>query len=160
MVHLEQMYSQMEEDKNFLHPNICNYCIDLIKSNLNKSHMFGDRYVLPFHQIEDPTIKSLQEFYEKLYSDKYLKNIEIVYWPVNEYHDWHDDTKYYDYTTITYLNDGYEGGRTMVGNITIEPTIGKIVKFPANIRHCVSKLTKGNRYVIVAWFNKNGKNNS
>ena len=53
--------------------------------------------------------------------------MEIIKWPAGEYHDWHDDKIYYHKTTITYLNEDYEGGRTTVEDYTVEPKTGKIV---------------------------------
>jgi len=165
MVHSVLMLDLTEED-NFLHPNICKYCIDIIKNNLHKTKTFFKRKVLYIGDSLDPTIINLLDYYKSLYKNHYIKNIEIVYWPVGELHTWHIDTGYknelknYDITTITYLNENYEGGRTIVKDKTIEPKIGKIVKFSAEIPHMVTELTKGERYVIVAWYNKNGKNNS
>ena len=52
------------------------------------------------------------------------------------------------------MNKNYEGGRTIVENKTIEPEIGKIVKFYSEKKHMVTELLKGKRYVIVAWYNK------
>ena len=78
--------------------------------------------------------------------------MELIYWPVGEYHDWHDDTIYYDKTTITYLNDNYEGGRTKVQNYEVVPKMGKIILFDSDKKHKVSPLLKGERYVILAWY--------
>jgi hypothetical protein len=154
---LEQMCNQMEEDNKFLHPNICKYCIDLIKSNMQLTEKFNSRYVLRFNQIEDPIINNLYKYYESINPKMFLNTLQLIYWPVGEFHDWHDDTIYYDYTTITYLNDDYEGGRTIVEDVMVEPSVGKQVRFPAKTRHMVTKLTKGHRYVIIAWFNKDKK---
>ena len=166
MVHSVLMLDLMEEDNNFLHPNICKYCIDLIKNNLEKTKIHFKRHTYNFEQIysdhKDPTIKNLYFYYKSLYKNYYIKNIEIVYWPIGEKHSWHmdagwEDEKYnYDITTITYLNEDYEGGRTIVKDKIIEPKIGKIIKFSAETSHMVTELTKGKRYVIVAWYNKNG----
>ena len=41
----------------------------------------------------------------------------------------------------------------MVDNYSVEPEIGKIILFDANVKHKVSVLTKGDRYVMLAWYN-------
>ena len=165
-VHSVLMLNLTEEDNSFLHPNICKYCIDYLKDNLDKTNIWQKRHRLYIGDTIDPTLKNVVNYYKPLIKNYYLINIELIYWPMGEYHDWHKDNGYknpnknYYYTTITYLNSDYEGGRTIVQDKTIEPTIGKIIKFDANIMHMVTQLTKGKRYVIVAWYNKNGKDNS
>ena len=96
-----------------------------------------------------PGLKNLNQYF-KIYN---ISNFEILKWPVGEYHDWHTDTIYYDKTTITYLNKGYKGGRTTVDNYTVEPETGKIILFDSGIRHKVSPLIEGERYVILVWYN-------
>jgi predicted 2-oxoglutarate/Fe(II)-dependent dioxygenase YbiX len=149
------MLDLMEED-NFLHSNICKYCIDYIKTNMTKTKIYNKRHVLPINETSDPTLINVVNHYKNLYLNHYLNNIQIVYWPVGEKHIWHRDDLHYDKTTITYLNDNYEDGRTIVKDKIIQPKIGKIIKFDGNILHAVTQLTKGKRYVIVAWYNKNG----
>ena len=36
--------------------------------------------------------------------------------------------------------------------------MGEMIEFNANITHSVSKITKGNREVLVVWLNWNNKN--
>jgi predicted 2-oxoglutarate/Fe(II)-dependent dioxygenase YbiX len=51
------------------------------------------------------------------------------------------------------LNKDYKGGRTTVDNYTVEPETGKIILFDSGIRHKVSPLIEGERYVILVWYN-------
>jgi len=103
------------------------------------------------------TINRLYLKYTKLYPNHKLINLEILRWPSGEHHVWHDDTLFYDKTTITYLNENYEGGKTTVEDYTVEPKTGKIILFDADKKHRVSMVTKGPRYVILAWYNKSIK---
>ena len=152
----------MEEDSNFLHPNICKYCIDYLKYNLNKTNIWHNRFTLNIENTFDSTLKNVVNYYKPLIKNHHLVNIEIVYWPLGAYMNWHKDNGHknpnqnYDYTTITYLNSDYEGGRTIVQDKTVEPKIGQIIKFDSSIMHMVTQLTKGERYVILAWYRKNG----
>tara|TARA_R110000803_G_C11761845_1_gene294034 strand:+ start:53 stop:496 length:444 start_codon:yes stop_codon:yes gene_type:complete len=147
----------MIEIENFLHENICKYLIDFFHENEAQSHFFNKRKYMPLMEIDtkDPVIKNIINLYKKIKPTKILNNIELVYWPPGESHDWHDDTVYYDFTTITYLNDNYTGGETTVEKYKVISKTGKILIFSSDKLHKVDLLEKGKRYVIVAWY-KNG----
>ena len=146
----------MIEIKNFLSKETCDYCINFFNINQSKTENFKQRkkiHILSVLNL-DKKITELVDKYSQIYPNHYIKNFEILKWPVGDSHDWHDDTIYYDKTTITYLNEGYEGGRTTVDNYDVEPKIGKIILFDAHIKHKVSSLIKGDRYVMLVWYNK------
>jgi hypothetical protein len=103
----------------------------------------------------DLKIDQLINKYGKLYPGHKVANFEILKWPVGELHDWHNDTIYYDKTTITYLNEGYKGGKTTIGQYTVEPKTGKIILFNSELMHMVSPLMSGERYVMLVWYKKN-----
>ena len=146
----------IEIDK-FLPKKTCDYCIKFFEDNkkhwqsFNKRDKIHVQYLLNFNL----TINRLYLKYTKLYPNHKLINLEILRWPSGEHHVWHDDTLFYDKTTITYLNENYEGGKTTVEDYTVEPKTGKIILFDADKKHKVSMVTKGPRYVILAWYNKN-----
>ena len=145
----------VEIDK-FLTKEICNYCINFYENNSDHWQHFNKRQKIQLQNLlnRDLEINRLYLKYMKLYPNHKLKNMEIIKWPAGEYHDWHDDKIYYHKTTITYLNEDYEGGRTTVEDYTVKPKTGKIILFDAETKHRVSMLTKGPRYVILAWYNK------
>ena len=97
-------------------------------------------------EITNHVIKKLER------KDTKINCVQIVFWPVGESHDWHDDTIYYDITTITYLNEDFEGGRTIVEDVEIKPETGKYVEFNSNKKHMVSKLISGERFVLLCWY--------
>tara|TARA_E500000178_G_C16658163_1_gene589400 strand:- start:186 stop:626 length:441 start_codon:yes stop_codon:yes gene_type:complete len=143
----------MFEIENFLHKNICNYLIDFYKYNTKLSEAFEKRRRIDLLKINDDlNITSIVNLYKRIKPLDSLINIELVYWPIGEKHDWHDDTVYYDYTSITYLNENYIGGRTELENYSIVPKIGKIVLFESKKLHRVTCLEKNDRYVIAAWY--------
>jgi len=146
----------MIEIENFLNKETCNHCINFFNKNESKSLIFHKRKKLPILEMlnVDLKIDQLVDKYKKIYPGFKISNFEILKWPVGELHDWHNDTIYYNKTTITYLNEDYEGGRTTVEDYTVEPKTGKIILFDAETKHRVSMLTKGPRYVILAWYNK------
>ena len=152
----------MTEIENFLDKNICKYLIDFFNSvDENKISTHRTRMIVKLKDfIDDPTINNVFKLYEKLRPFEYLFNIELIKWPVGEFHPYHIDNGYhvngsnYDTTTITNLNEDYIGGITWVQNYEIKPKIGKIVIFNAWLEHKVTKLEKNERYVILAWYRK------
>jgi hypothetical protein len=148
----------MIEIENFLSKETCNHCINFFNTNESKSLIFHKRKKLPILEMlnVDLKIDQLVDKYKKIYPGFKISNFEILKWPVGELHDWHNDTIYYNKTTITYLNEDYEGGRTTVDQYTVKPKIGKIILFNSELMHMVSPLVKGERYVILVWYNKNG----
>ena len=145
----------MIEIKNFLTEKTCKDCIDFFNKNYSKTKIFRKRKKLDLLNLTkiNVKIKKLIDKYSKIYPGYNISNFEILKWPVGEYHDWHTDTINYDKTTITYLNKDYKGGRTTVDNYTVEPETGKIILFDSGIRHKVSPLIEGERYVILVWYN-------
>jgi hypothetical protein len=146
----------MIEIENFLSEDICDYCVNYFRRKKKESILYKKRWAIDLkEETKDPIILKLVNKYSKIYPNYLVENMQLIFWPIGESHDWHDDTIYYHKTTITYLNKDYEGGRTTVKNYTIEPQIGKIVLFDSTITHKVSELVKGERYVIMCWY-KNG----
>jgi|TARA_R100000426_G_C4758230_1_gene86067 hypothetical protein len=140
--------------KNFLSKEVCNYCINFFNINESKASFYQKRKKI--HILEmlnlDPKIDWLVDKYKEIYPGYYIKNFEILKWPIGEYHDWHDDSAYYNKTTITFLNENYEGGRTTIDNYTAEPETGKIILFNSDVKHKVSPLINGDRYVMLVWY--------
>jgi len=147
----------MIEIENFLHKNICKYLIDYFKQNKIHSKKFHKRSLISLldFPVDDNIVLNIINLYKKIKPSSKLCHMELLYWPPGESHDWHDDTIYYDYTTITNLNDNFIGGETIVEKYKVIPKTGKIILFNANKIHKVNILEKGERYVIVAWY-KNG----
>ena len=145
----------IEIDK-FLPKKTCDYCIKFFEDNKKHWQSFNKRDKIHVQNLLNfnVTINRLYLKYTKLYPNHKLINLEILRWPSGEHHVWHDDTLFYDKTTITYLNENYEGGKTTVEDYTVEPRTGKIILFDADKKHKVSMVTKGPRYVILAWYNK------
>jgi hypothetical protein len=138
---------------NFLSKEECKNLIEKFKSLDGNFILYEKRYLInldnwPKEQLFIDVIKKLER------KDTKINCVQIVFWPVGESHDWHDDTIYYDITTITYLNEGYEGGRTIVEDIEIKPETGKYIEFDSNKKHMVTKLISGERFVLICWYKK------
>jgi|TARA_R100000149_G_C5868355_1_gene132716 hypothetical protein len=145
----------MIQVSGFLSKDTCEYCIQFFTRNQNVSRTFRGRFIIDLLTIKDPVIDSIKQKYVSLYPTKKLKTLELISWGIGESHDWHDDTIYYDHSTILYLNDNYEGGRTQIQDYVIQPKAGKLICFTSDLKHRVTTLKSGQRYVILAWY-KNG----
>jgi len=55
-------------------------------------------------------------------------------------------------SAITYLNDDYEGGKTVVDGVEHTPKKGYTLIFRSNISHGVTEVIKGQRGILATWF--------
>ena len=144
---------------NFLSKDLCEFLIKYFHRHKKNSRSFRQSTII---DLVDPknnelTIQNLRNVYKKIYPLKQMAKMELISWDVGESHDWHEEQ--YEETTITYLNDGFQGGRTQVGHppdgYKVEPHVGKIILFPSSVQHKSNELILGERYVIMTWY-KNG----
>jgi hypothetical protein len=81
-----------------------------------------------------------------------LSHVPVKRWNINSYMGPHSDGGYghpnLSFTTVTYLNDNYEGGEINFpnDNITIKPKAGSLIMFPASTVHEVKPVLNGVRY--------------
>jgi hypothetical protein len=143
----------MKVINNFLTKKECEDLIEKFKSLNGNYTSYKKRYLINLNNWpkEELFVNIIKKFKK---DDIKINNLEIVFWPVGESHDWHDDTIYYDITTITYLNEDYEGGRTIVEDVEIKPETGKYVEFNSNKKHMVTELISGERFVLLCWYKK------
>jgi len=78
---------------------------------------------------------------------------QIVHWPAGVWQPSHKDFNYHTWTSIIYLNDGFEGGETVVGSERITPKQGTMITFSGSqTEHQVLPVVSGNRYTIAVWY--------
>ena len=144
----------MIEIKNFLDIKTCKQLIDFINNNFEKTKYYSGRKLINLPNFKNNLfIEKIIKQYANIKPLDRLENIELICWDeLGAGHDWHVDTIYYNTTSITYLNDDYSGGCTELKKYKIKPEIGKFVMFPAEEVHRVTKLKKGKRYVLIAWY--------
>jgi hypothetical protein len=89
----------------------------------------------------------------------YIQRCEIVRWPTNAFQNLHLDSAHQNniLTSITYLNDDYEGGETyMFQDIKVVPKTGRTVFFNGHYyQHGVNEIRSGSRYTLPIWYNLN-----
>jgi len=83
---------------------------------------------------------------------------EVVFWSEGNYQNCHVDDADPNtvFTSISYLNDDYVGGKTFIENeFEITPRVGRTVFFYGmDYPHGVNKIVEGNRYTLPIWYNK------
>jgi hypothetical protein len=143
----------MKVINNFLTKKECEDLIEKFKSLNGNYTSYKKRYLINLNNWpkEELFVNIIKKFKK---DDIKINNLEIVFWPIGESHEWHDDTIYYDVTTVTYLNEDYDGGRTIVEDVEIKPETGKYVEFNSNKKHMVTELISGERFVLLCWYKK------
>ena len=87
----------------------------------------------------------------------YPEWVELVKWPQGSLQDPHVDVSRNStkYTSITYLNNNYKGGKTFftLDNSSSKNNIGDTIMFDGiKHKHGVTPITKGTRYVLAVWY--------
>jgi len=86
-----------------------------------------------------------------------LQEVEIVKYPCGAHKNFHYDKARKTTTgaSITYINDGYIGGNTIIEGVDVQPISGRTVYFDGKkYRHAVSNVIKGDRYTLSMWYGK------
>jgi len=134
-----------------------------------------------FLSIKDLDIRAVINSYRfkltQLVNNTYQKIVypvwtDLVIWNKNKEMEEHIDNGYDDpnnffyhrhFSTVTYLNDDYEGGETFIndnGNeILIQPKAGRVLIMLSDSRcpHGVKKVNNGIRVTLPIWFTMNQK---
>jgi len=97
---------------------------------------------------------------EENYSGYIIEEAEDIQFAVynkGDFYGWHrdsNDTNGRILSVSVQLSDPdkYEGGNLVFEVDPVERAMGTIVIFPSNVRHQVTRITKGTRYSLVQWF--------
>ena len=146
---------------NLISQSTCDSLISYIKEYPTRT--WNNRQVIDFKYLSNNKNISQILHLLNIFASKDTNNIlfpewvEIVIWPQNSFQDPHNDvarnsTKY---TSITYLNNNYEGGETFftLDNSISKNNIGDTIMFDGiKYEHGVKPITKGTRYVLAVWY--------
>ena len=141
---------------NLISEEECNYCIDLHK-RFGPSHQWGSFFPMMIDKIHEvkPIVSKIENTAKQFKPVEYDWG-EIVYWPTKAYQDTHYDNtdEHTSLTSITYLNQDYDGGRTFfVGEMEIQPKIGRTIFFDGKyFLHGVSQVTRNSRFTLPIWY--------
>lgn len=100
----------------------------------------------------------ITSFHKKTFA-KIHEKLTLTYYEPGQFLQKHKDTTYFDKTSVTmmtmliYLNDDYEGGRTIFypecgPEIEVHPKTGKAAVFDTNLTHIGEKIQAGRKWVI------------
>ena len=141
---------------NLLSHDECDYIINYYKHNEKQATKFRDVFPLPCDNGIDflnyKLTKVSKEFNAK------IDWSQIVKWPIESKQNLHfDDAS--DKTilsSITYLNDDYDGGQTHFEDGTIfKPKKGRGLFFNCQYyKHGVTPVKNRTRYVVATWYKK------
>jgi hypothetical protein len=144
------------EENNFLLGSDCEELIRLFEENTDKviedngAQILRVRY-LHFSDFLKRVISKIYVRCKMVNPDVILDTVDIYKWPTGSSMPHHLDSGD-ELASVVYLNDDYEGGRTIVEGQEIVPETGKITIFSSsNMVHCVSETT-GTRYTLAMWY--------
>ena len=147
-------------EENFLPDQDCDALKNTATDNLEQFRYWRDIRVLDVKLVDPVLSKKLSFLYCSYLGTKNIRAfpelLQFTFWPPGSLQDLHfDDTRDTTVlTSITYLNDDYDGGETYFENgITIKPQKGKTVFFDGKkYKHGVNKIIQGNRYTCTCWY--------
>jgi len=137
--------------------------------NIRKSAIFWsyDQWIVDY-------IWEYMEAYNEITGLRYdisgVESIQITKYEKGDYYDFHFDgrgshknvvnEKVRKISMTIQLNEDYEGGEFQVawcdkGELvteTLEKAKGTLILFPSILEHCITPVTSGTRYSLVAWF--------
>jgi hypothetical protein len=137
------------------------------KKNLIHSQLWDQTRLIRikdgFYREDDPSLydtvkKCVSIIQEAVNFDerfRVIQDIEIVKYPTGSSKTFHYDNTRKTTTgaSITYLNDDYIGGQTVVEGVSIQPLSGRTVYFDGKaFKHNVMNVIKGSRYTISIWY--------
>jgi len=141
-------------DDNFLTKEEMKSLLYFFDKNQKTAQFFENKYLI---NLEDNLIDIKNKINN--YVKKFNVEIdwwEIVFWPTLTFQNMHFDfskirTKL---TSISYLNENYEGGETYFEDGTVIGHVkGRTVFFDGQeYKHGVKKVLKGNRFVMAVWY--------
>ena len=157
-------------EDNFLEEDECENLIRIFNDWSIRSKKHRDILFLHLYNIEMDL--SDEEFCNKIcerinkrinqITDKkyFMEAVNLSFWPENSKQNFHIDKARMqtDYTSITYLNQNFQGGKTLVFEdanqlMTCSPKIGRTLCFDGKKHtHAVTPIESGNRYTLNIWY--------
>jgi hypothetical protein len=141
--------------------------IDFFENNIIYTTVWDETRVMSvnygFREYLNPTkykllrncVKEIISFVSIDSRFKSLQEIEIVKYPTGASKKFHFDTTNENTTaaSITYLNDDFIGGQTVIDGVSVQPLTGRTVYFDGKEhKHAIMNVIKGNRYTISLWY--------
>jgi len=142
--------------------------IDYFESHLTETYIWDETRILSMDQggiglgIDNEIYRDILDIAKRVkdcvgHDSKFatLQNAEIVKYPCGAHKNFHKDRTRKTTTgaSITYLNDDFIGGHTVVEGVDVQPLQGRTVYFDGmEFRHGVSNVVKRDRYTLSMWY--------
>jgi len=157
-------------EDNFLKEDECKNLIRIFDDWSIKSKKHRDIHVLHLYSIKmdesdkqfcHRICKRTNERINQITNKKYLmETVTLSFWPENSKQNFHiDKTRMEtDYTSILYLNQNFQGGKTLVFEdtnqiMTCTPKTGRLLCFDGKKHyHGVTPIESLNRYTLNIWY--------
>ncbi len=149
--------------------NVCSQLIQLFERNVELSQEWNCTNPIELFQIENDkdlalskkVIDYVSSTIRSIYGQEiYVECAQVVKWNKGCFQGSHtDDAREYTcLVSITYLNDNFFGGKTILDDseLSVKPEVGKTLAFNGKThRHSVSKNIGSERYTLALWYTKN-----
>lgn len=154
----------IEED--FLNHQTCDELIKMYLNSETSFRSFRDIYVNEIVGMNQKASLQLGIMFTSYLAARgvqvYPELLQGTIWPEGSMQHLHVDSTRTTtaLTSITYLNDDFEGGETYFENgISVKPKKGKTVFFDGmKYRHGVNPVRNGKRFVLSNWYSKDIEN--
>ena len=142
---------------NLLTEDECNFAIDFYKKLEHEAVKYRNVYPLSILKDEMNYLQTKLSKISKEFNAE-IDWIQIVKWPIGSYQNLHFDDVNEEtiLSSITYLNDNFDGGRTYFEDgTTFIPKKGRGIFFDGQYyKHGVAKVENDIRYVVATWYKK------
>lgn len=151
------------EDNLFSQEN-CEKLIEIYNFNLDKTQEWYSTYPLKLDKLEGDDlffskkiVQIINNFCVSIFGiNVYVERAEVTKWDINSNKDYHyDDARDSTFlSSITYLNDNYEGGETFFETgLSVIPQTGKSLVFDGKkYLHGVKTVSLNYRYTLAIWY--------
>ena len=149
-----------------LDKSVADSLIEIYKTNPDKCALWQTTNTLNLAKVEHlldqlpkKIVFALNNYLNTKWVIAFPELVQVVHRPPGTEHRMHFDEarETTTMTSITYLNEDYEGGETFFEDgLIVKPKIGRTIYFDGiNYQHGVKEITSGHRYVIAAWYTDN-----
>ena len=147
-------------DNDLVNLDICDLLKNLAIKNKHIALPFRDIHVLILKELNSQLTRSLGAYLTSFLGSKgmalYPELIQLTLWEKGSKQDMHFDNsrETTKLTSITYLNDDFDGGETYFEKgLIIKPEKGKTIFFDGKrYLHGVKPLENNPRYVMAIWY--------
>ena len=139
---------------NFLLDREINLLLNFYQQNNHLKQKYRNTFPISLGNL----FIDIKNKYNKLSQEDHRDWWQIVHWPKGSFQNSHKDNASEKTTlsSITYLNDSFEGGETFfVDGAIVKPKKGRTLLFDGKYYlHGVNPIINGNRFTIAAWYKK------